>query len=93
MTLEKMNELSKSERDTFLGVTCHTFDASQSLEEYTVAIRDFIYIWRHIEEGRVSYTFESVNKNVKNNAVQIKAFYCEKAPVDDAAVDVDYCCG
>ena len=95
MTLEQINKLSKSECDMFMDVTCHTFDASQSLEEYTIAIRDYIYIWRNRKEGRKGecYTFDGINKTVKINAACIKQYYDERAPVDDAAIDVDFVCG
>jgi hypothetical protein len=44
-------------------------------------------------EDRKAYTFESISEWVKMQAPCIKKYYDEQAPVDDAAVDVDYCCG
>lgn len=92
MTLQQLNKLSKDEiaaREKKLG----TFDATQSLEEYTEAIRDTIYLWKFIDNSRKSYTFDYVKKLVTNKAIQIKAFYEEKEPAAYAAIDIDYCCG
>lgn len=93
MTLQQIEQMTKEDRYTFMNVTCHAFQEGQSLEAYTEAIRDYIYIWRHIDEERATYTFDSVTERVKTEAPTIKKYYEEKAPVDDAAVDVDYCCG
>lgn len=93
MTLKQIEKMTSSERSEFMNVTCHNFQDGQSLKEYTEAIRDYIYIWRHIDEGRVAYIFEGVTERVKLESSIIKQYYDEQAPVDEAAVDVDYGCG
>ena len=93
MTLKQIEELTETERNDFTDVKCHTFDVNQSLEDYTEAVRDYIYMWRHLDEGKEHYTWEYVNNRVEQQATTIKKYYDDHAPVDDAAVDVDYCCG
>lgn len=93
MTLEQIEKMNEEERGDFVNVKCHKFDESQSLGKYIEAIRDFIYIWRNIDEGRKCYTFDSVTKEVKADLAYIEQLYKEKTPVDDVAIDVDYVCG
>lgn len=93
MTLEEINSMTPEEKDSFMNVICHSFQAGQSLEDYTEAIRDYIYIWRHIWKKRKVYTFAGVTGQVELEKPTIAQYYSEKAPVDDAAVDVEYCCG
>lgn len=85
--------MTSAERFDFLNVKSHSFQEDQSIEAYIEAIRDFIYIWRCINEDRPAFTFESVTEKVNREGSTIKKYYDKKAPVDDAAVDVDYCCG
>ena len=93
MTLKQIEKFTSGERSEFMNIKCHIFDESMSLDDYTEAVRDYIYIWRRIDEGRKAYTFDWVTDRVKTEAACIKRYYEEHAPVDDAAVDVDYCCG
>ena len=72
----------------------HTaFNEKQSINEYTATIRDIIYLWRYVDEGRKNYTLESINERIKSNKTQIEVFYNEKEPPSYAAIDIDYCCG
>ena len=73
MTIEQLNRLSEKERDKFLDVTCHTFNENQSLEAYTEAVRDYIYLWRRICEGMKGYTLDTANTIVEHNKLAIKA--------------------
>lgn len=93
MTEKQILKMSEEERLEFMNTTCMSFDKNMSLQDYTDAIRAHIYIWRRLMEGRNAYTFESISERVKVQAAVIKQYYDEQAPVDDAAVDVDYCCG
>lgn len=85
--------MTEKEQHEFMSITCMNFDENMSLQDYTDAIRAHIYIWRCLMEGRKAYTFEGISERVKVQAAIIKQYYDEQAPVDDAAVDVDYCCG
>ena len=93
MTFKQIEELTEAERSDFTDVKCHTFDINRSLEDYTESVRDYIYIWRCLDEGKEHYTWEYVSNRVEQQATTIKKYYDEQALVDDAAVDVDYCCG
>ncbi len=92
MTLQQLNQLTKEEIIE-RGKRFTIFDDTQSLEEYTEAIRDTIYLWRFIDDRRKSYTFDYANKRVEEQPVQIRAFYEDKEPVSYAAIDIDYQCG
>lgn len=93
MTLTQIEAMTEEERYEFLNVKCHSYDPDMSLPEYTEAIRDYIYIWRRIDEGRRAYTWDSVCERVASDGPCIKACYDEHESVDDAAIDVDYSCG
>lgn len=93
MTLAQIEQLSKAELDHFINVKCHAFDDTMTFNEYKEAVRDYIYIWRRLCEGRKAYTWEGVTDRVEVDIVVVEHYYNEQAPVDDAAVDVDYACG
>lgn len=93
MTLEQIEQLSKEELDGFINVKCHAFDYAMTFDEYKEAVRDYIYIWRRLMEGRKFYTWESVTDEVETEAVVVKHYYDDEAAVDEAAVDVDFSCG
>ncbi len=92
MTAKEMDKMTKAEIAAFEKANT-TFDETQSLEDYTTALRDAIYLWRHVDEERQAYTLDFVNKLIANKTAQIKSFYKEKEPVSFAVFDIDYCCG
>lgn len=92
MTQAQLDKMTKAEITAFENKYT-VFDKRQSLEDYTTAIRDLIYLWRRISENRKSYTFDSVSKQVEVEAAQIKKLYDEEEPAVYAISDVDYCCG
>ena len=80
MTVQQMDMMTKEEIVAF-EKKCDVFDENQSLEDYTTAIRDYIYLWRRIGESRKYYTIDRIEKDVESQPEQIKCFYIEKAPV------------
>lgn len=92
MTIQQMEKMTDEERQAFMEKH-KQFDETLNLEGYTTCIKDYILLWRRFEEGRKVYTQESVERLVSWQPVQIKRFFEEKTPVEDAAIDVDYCCG
>ena len=90
MTKKQVQSMTSEEQRQFVNVTCHSFDEGQTLEEYTEAIRAYIYIWRFLMEGRTGYTWDVVSKRVETEAAVIRKYYDAKAPVDEAATDVDF---
>ena len=93
MTLTQIEQLSEAELDDFINVKCHAYDDTMTFDEYKEAVRDYIYIWRRLMEGRKSYTWETVTDRVEVDIAIVKNYYDDDAAVDDAAVDVDYACG
>ena len=92
MTLQQIENLAQDGRKQFYK-KCKTFYDTQTLEEYTENIRDYIFMYNHYEEGKVSYTIADANELVKMKATVIKQLFKDKEPVGYGVIEVEYCCG
>ena len=71
----------------FRDITCKKFDESMSLEGYKEAITHYLVI------GTYNYSEEHAKSLVKLNKEYIEEAYAKKESVEDAAIEVGYCCG
>ena len=85
--------MSNYQKQSWITLSTSSATLLTTFNEYKEAVRDYIYIWRRLCEGRKAYTWEGVTDRVEVDIVVVEHYYNEQAPVDDAAVDVDYACG
>ena len=71
----------------FRDITCKKFDESMSLEGYKEAIT------RHLMIGTYNYSEDHAKSLVKLYKEYIEEAYAKKESVEDAAIEVGYCCG